>query len=81
MRSSSMSTAVLHLSVVPKRMLTLVEAAHHCGRPAKRMAIECPVAPVRFENGDLRYDVHELDRWLDTLSAGSFDNDDIVERL
>ncbi len=75
--------ATLHLCVVPKRMLTASEAAHHCGRPLKRFRIECPVTPIAFENGDRRWDIRDLDDWLDSLKDGidSSDADDIVARL
>jgi hypothetical protein len=59
-----MRAAVLHLTIVSKRMLTLQEAAQHCGRSVKRFEIECPVAAVVFPNGDRRFDVHDLDKWL-----------------
>ena len=70
-----MGQATLNLIVVPKRMLTKVEAASHCGRPVKRFEIECPVQPIRFQNGDLRYDVQDLNGWLDSLKAGHDDSD------
>lgn len=78
-----MSTATLNLRVLSKRMLTLAEAAHHCGRPSKQFERECPVQPVSFANGDRRYDVRDLDAWIDTLkgdvqSAGA---DAILARL
>ena len=77
-----MPSATLHLIVVPKRMLSKAEAAHHCGRPVRRFTIECPVSPVRFLNGDLRYDVRDLDAWLGGLKGGeSADADAIVARL
>jgi hypothetical protein len=75
------STAVLRLSIVPKRMLTKPEAAEHCGRSVKRLEIECPVQPICFSNGDLRYDVHELDEWLDGLKGGGAEVDDILGKL
>jgi hypothetical protein len=45
--------------------------------------IECPVTPIKFGNGDLRYDVQDLDRWLDSIKAGADDYDAaaIVARL
>jgi hypothetical protein len=43
---------------------------HHCGRSVKRFEVECPCQPVRFPNGDVRYDVQDLDGWLNTLKAG-----------
>jgi hypothetical protein len=69
------STATLQLNIVPKRMLTKSEAAQHCGRSVRRFEIECPVAPIRFPNGDLLWDVKELDTWLDNLKAGTGDRD------
>ena len=78
-----MSTATLNLNVITKRMLTKSEAASHCGRPLKRFISECPVAPIKFENGDERYDVRDLDSWLDSLKIGDREDalDSIVERL
>lgn len=77
-----MTMATFQLNIIPKRMLTKVEAAHHCGRPVKRFEIECAAAPVRFPNGDIRYDVKDLDEWLDDIKRGnSPSNDDILERL
>jgi len=84
-----------HLSVIPKRMLTKGEAAHHCGRPVKHFVVECPVqglrnkspwrrrlTPISFANGDLRYDVRDLDTWLDRLKSSSDDDAEaIVARL
>lgn len=78
-----MGQATLNVVVLQKRMLTKAEAAVHCGRAVKRFEIECPVKPIQFENGDLRYDVHDLDAWLDSLKAGhnAFDVDAAIERL
>jgi len=77
-----MSTT-LQINVVPKRMLTKTESAQHCGRPVKRFEIECPCRPVEFANGDLRYDIKDLDAWLDSLKAGGADHeaDAILEKL
>ena len=76
-----MSTAVVNLSVIAKRMLTKREAAEHCGRSLKRFEVECPISPITFPNGDLRYDVHDLDKWLDMLKEGIHDSERIIERL
>jgi hypothetical protein len=78
-----MSSATLQINWQPKRMLTRSEAAHHCGRSLSRFKIECPVQPVLFPNGDLRYDVQDLDSWLNSLKAGISDHDAdaIVARL
>jgi hypothetical protein len=72
----------LNIAVIPKRMLTKTEAAAHCGRPVKRFAIECPIRPIQFENGDVRYDLRDLDAWLDSLKSNDeFDLESIVDRL
>jgi hypothetical protein len=78
-----MGQATLNTVVVPKRILTKTEAAAHCGRSVRRFEIECPVQPIRFPNGDLRYDVQDLDRWLDGLKGdhADFDMSNITERL
>jgi hypothetical protein len=78
-----MSIAALQVRLVNKRMLDKRESAAHCGRPLKRFEVECPVAPVQFPNGDLRYDVKDLDAWIDSLKGGAADSDAdaIIERL
>jgi hypothetical protein len=78
-----MGQAILNLVVIPKRMLTKTEAASHCGRSVKRFEIECPAPPIRFPNGDERYDVHDLDKWLDSLKTGHEDLDveSIIRKL
>lgn len=76
-----MSTALVAMKVISKRMLSKREAAEHCGRPIKRFEAECPSSPVRFPNGDLRYDVRDLDQWLDKLKNNSEDSDEIIKRL
>src|ERR1700733_1284272 len=76
-----MSGAIVQLNVISKRMLTMREAAQHCGRSTKRFQIECPATPVIFPNGDRRFDVHDLDKWLDSLKVGADDADAIVSRL
>jgi hypothetical protein len=76
-----MSSAIVNLTIIAKRMLSKREAAEHCGRSLKRFEAECPVAPVRFPNGDLRYDVRDLDGWLDTLKSKGEDSATILQRL
>jgi hypothetical protein len=76
-----MSAATVNFTVISKRMLDKREAAEHCGRSLKRFEIECSVSPVKFANGDLRYDVLDLDKWLDTLKNKIQDSEDIIKRL
>jgi hypothetical protein len=78
-----MSSATLQINVIPKRMLTMAEAAHHCGRSLVRFKVECPVQPIRFSNGDVRYDVQDLDGWINSLKAGAgdYEADSILAKL
>jgi hypothetical protein len=78
-----MSSATLQINVIPKRMLSQSEAAHHCGRSLTRFKVECPVRPLRYANGDLRWDVQDLDAWINSLKAGVCDHDAdaIIARL
>jgi hypothetical protein len=66
-------TAIIKLDFTPKRMLKKSEAARHCGLSVRRFEIECPATPVRFAHGDIRFDVRDLDIWLDNLKAGHQD--------
>lgn len=75
------TTALLNVRMVPLRMLTDAEAASHCGRAVKRFKAECPVTPVKFPNGDLRWDIRDLDAWIDGLKGLTSDADDIVGKL
>ena len=72
----TMPTATLQLNIVPRRMLTKNEAAAHCGRPPKRFEIECPVKPLKFPNGDQRYDVAivRAGDWHRFRAAGLFED-------
>jgi hypothetical protein len=71
----------LQIITNPKRMLDEREAANHCGLPLSRFKRACPVQPVKFSTGDERYDVHNLDRWLDGLTASNDDAETILEKL
>lgn len=74
-----MATATLNLRVTPRRLLKPAEAAEYCGRSLKRFQAECPVAPVRFPDGDRLFDMHDLDGWIDGLKGGVAD--DIIGKL
>lgn len=63
-------------------MLSAREAADYCGLPLKKFSTGCPVNAVMLPGGDERFDMRDLDNWLDGLKAGSSsDFDDIIERL
>lgn len=77
-----MTLTTIQLAITPKRLLTEVEAAHHCGRSKNRFKIECPVEPVVFPNGDRRYDVKDLDCWIDAMKGGEVSAaESIIARL
>ena len=68
-----MASATLNLRLSPRRMLKPSEAADYCGRSLRTFEIECPVAPVAFPNGDKRFDMRDLDAWLDGLKTVTYD--------
>lgn len=76
-----MGQATLNIKVAPRRMLTAREAAEYCGLSAKRFG-SCGIKPVTYPNGELLYDIQDLDRWIDGLKEGASDSDDaIIARL
>jgi hypothetical protein len=78
-----MSRTALNIAVIPKRMLTKSEAADYASRSVRQLEAECPVKPIQFQNGDRRYDLRDLDQWLDNLKAGNANEDaaSILARL
>lgn len=77
-----MASTTLNLRIQPFRLLTRAEAAHYCRRSARKFEAQCPVPPVKMADGDLLYDVHDLDKWIEGLKAGAGgEDDDIIARL
>lgn len=77
-----MQSATLNLNLSPRRMMKAAEAAHYCGMSERRFKGLCGIAPVEMPDGSQRWDLHDLDRWIDGLKAGGGrEVDDIVERL
>jgi hypothetical protein len=68
-----MATTTLNLRVQPFRLLTRSEAAHYCRRSAKKFEAQCPVQPLKMADGDLLWDVQDLDRWIESLKSGKLD--------
>lgn len=62
-------------------MLKLHEAASYCGIPASRFLAECGVDHVLMGRNNKRYDVRDLDAWLDQLKGNSLDDDQIIRKL
>ncbi|QIO53405.1 hypothetical protein HA461_20510 [Rhizobium leguminosarum bv. trifolii] len=73
-----MTTATFTIKTPPRRMLDLGEAAIYVGVPAKKFPLLCRVAPVRMPDGKNKYDIKDIDQWLDTLKSGAADSDDAI---
>lgn len=76
-----MASATLNIKVKPNRMLTQADAAGYAGLTGKQFDRECPVRPVEIAPGVLRYDMRDLDQWIDGLKSGTGDDDAILARL
>jgi hypothetical protein len=62
-------------------MLSLKESAEYCGTPVARFKAVCPVRPVDMSCNLERYDMRDLDNWIDGLKGGVASCDDVIERL
>jgi hypothetical protein len=62
-----------HRSAIAPRLLYKKEAATYCKMGIESFAANCPVEPIRVGPGirGLRYDVHDLDEWIDSLKSNS----------
>lgn len=77
-----MSVASIKLTISPRRMLDGKEAAEYCGLPSRHFSKMCTVTPVAMPNGDRRWDMQDLDLWINALKAGNTDDDDqLIEKL
>ena len=73
-----MATANLNIRIVPRRMLSIKEAAEYCGLPVKGFDRKCGVSPVEMPAGIRLYDMRDLDSWIDGFKAGAGDSDDDI---
>lgn len=68
-----------------KRLLPIGEAAKYCGIPRSYFSSKCPAKPVRlYENAHPRYDIFDLDKWIDSIKAGGkeeLSDDDLIKQL
>jgi hypothetical protein len=72
-----MTVTTLNLRVQPYRLLKKTEAAHYCRLSVKNFDTLCPVKPIKMPDGELLWDVQDLDKWIDSLKAA----DAILTRL
>lgn len=73
-----MSTATLNIKVSPRRMLTAREAADYCGLPLKKFTHHCQVSPLQLPGEEIRFDMKDLDEWLDGMKSGLPNGDDDI---
>jgi len=59
--------SVIQLSIAPKILVSLQEAADMCGvRGTKKFLGICPVAPVDIGDGREHYAVRDLENWVES---------------
>lgn len=77
-----MSSAILNIRVTPRRMLSATEAAEYCGLALKHFKLECSVVPVEMRGNIMRFDMRDLDAWIDSKKTGhANDDEEIIARL
>lgn len=77
-----MPAALVSIAVRPYRMLDRREAANYCGLGFNEFASRCPVHPVALPGGKLRWDVRDVDKWLDELKMGGSESvEALIQRL
>lgn len=68
-----------------RRLLPVKDAAAYCGVPRSYFSSICPARPVKlYEKSHLRYDIFDLDKWIDSVKSGGKEegsDDDIANKL
>lgn len=54
---------------VATRLLTKAEAAAYCGMSPATFHRLCPVQPVRFSERLVRFDLFDIDAWIDAFKG------------
>lgn len=64
------------------RLLPKNQAARYCGIPVSRFATVCPKRPIRLAGAEkLKWDIKDLDEWIDSIKKDEETADDIVGKL
>jgi hypothetical protein len=70
---------------VEQRMLPIRKAAKYCGEPFSTFQAVCPARPIKLhERAKPRYDIFDLDEWIDFKKSGVMQegsDDEIIEKL
>ena len=74
---------VVHINVNPKRLLNLREAAEYVGYGSQKFKSICPVAPIKMPCGYLRFDIQDLDAWVESLKQNAVpsEEDNFLKRF
>lgn len=78
-----MAFQTMKVTTKPARLVTVREAADYCRLPQRKFEAQCPAKPIIFETGEKRYDLHDIDPWLDGLKADGMahSQDEILGKL
>lgn len=76
-----MSSTMLNIHVVQPRMMSVREAAAYVGLPIGRFSSACSVPAILMPGNVDRYDVRDLDAWLDRIKDGESQVDDAILSL
>ena len=69
-----MPHATFQVTYQPIRLLKTSEAARYCGMALATFKRECPYAPIRFAQNLIRYDIQDLDKWINGIKLESDQN-------
>lgn len=66
----------------PVRLLPKNLAARYCGVPVSRFANVCPKRPIRLADAEkLKWDIKDLDEWIDSIKNEDEAAEDMVSKL
>ncbi|TQV80365.1 hypothetical protein [Denitrobaculum tricleocarpae] len=71
-----MPNATFSIAYQPIRLLKTSEAARYCGMALAKFKRDCPASPIEFAQNQIRYDVKDLDKWIDGLKLATDENSD-----
>lgn len=73
------------MTTTMRRLLPIKDAAAYCGIPRSYFPSICPARPIKlYEKAHPRYDIFDLDKWIDLMKSGAKDegsDDDIISKL
>ena len=78
-----MTSALVRIDLIPKRLLSKPEAAQYCNIPVSRFASVCSIKPVQMTERYFGYDKNDLDNWIEQHKQPTqlSDEDEMIEKL